>query len=85
MRFTGDPSCPPERFDRLRQEIGDAFEGIEIPSDTVPDAWGPAGPHSVLTNDLRETPGHPTLAARDRVISFFQERLCDGPDQAAPH
>ena len=77
LRFTGDLSSPPERFERLREELGKAFEGIEIPSEVVPDAMGPGGPHSVLTNDLRDIEGHPTLVARDRVVSFFREHLCD--------
>jgi len=77
MRFTGDASSPHARFERLRDELGAAFEGIEIPSEVVPDAISPAGPHSVLTNDLRETPGHPTLEARDRVLAFFHEHLAE--------
>ena len=77
LRFTGDRSCPGERFDRLREELGDGFEGIEIPSEAVPDAWSPTGPHSVLTTDLRDEAGHPTREALDRVIAFFQERLLE--------
>ena len=32
LRFTGDIACPPERFERLRQELGDSFIGVEIDS-----------------------------------------------------
>jgi len=75
LRFTGDPLCPPERFETLRRELGERFEGIEIDSNTVPDSQTPSGPHSVLTEDLRDDDGHPTAQARDRVLAFFRERL----------
>ena len=32
LRFTADPLVPSERFERLRQEFGDAFIGVEIDS-----------------------------------------------------
>jgi dienelactone hydrolase len=75
LRFTGDPMCPAERFARLRQELGDGFEGIEIDS-------SPGNPHgikglahSVVTADLVDEEGHPTRKALDRVLAFFKERL----------
>lgn len=75
LRFTHDPACPGERFARLRQELGDGFEAIEIDS-------GPGNPHgirrvahSVVTNDLVDEAGHPTRAALERVLAFFHERL----------
>ncbi|MFK7989886.1 MAG: dienelactone hydrolase family protein [Sandaracinaceae bacterium] len=78
LRFTHDPLCPPERFDRLREELGDGFEGIEIDS-------GPGNAHgirrlahSVVTRDLVDQAGHPTRAALDRVMAFFDERLRSG-------
>lgn len=75
LRFTGDPLCPPERFERLRAELGDAFEGIEIDSSKGNTAGiGPMA-HSVVTKDLVDEEGHPTRAALDRVMSFFEERL----------
>src|SRR6266508_2094980 len=30
LRFTGDPICPAARFQRLRAELGERFEAIEI-------------------------------------------------------
>ena len=81
LRFTKDRASPPERFDTLRHELGDAFEGIEIPSESVPlwrNFWSAVkGPHCVLTEDLVDEVGHPTVAARDRVIAFFRERLAE--------
>src|SRR6185295_2524318 len=32
LRFTGDKASPPERFETLRRELGDAFIGVEIDS-----------------------------------------------------
>ncbi len=75
LRFTGDPLCPPERFETLRRELGDGFESIEIDS-------GPGNPHglgrtahSVVTTDLVDEAGHPTRLALDRVLALFEERL----------
>jgi hypothetical protein len=75
LRFSADRGCPAERFQRLRRELGDAFEGIELDS-------GPGNPggfaksaHSVLTGEVRETPGNLALAARSRVVAFLHEQL----------
>jgi dienelactone hydrolase len=75
LRFTGDIACPPERFARLRQELGDAFVGVEIDS-------SPGNPHgirkrahSVLTEDLVDEPGHPTRDALDQVLGFLRAKL----------
>jgi len=75
LRFTADPMCPGDRFDRLRRELGEGFESIEIDS-------GPGNPHgiarsahSVVTADLVDEAGHPTREALDRVLGHFRERL----------
>jgi len=75
LRFTGDIACPPERFARLREELGDAFVGVEIDS-------SPGNPHdirkqahSVLTRDLVDEPGHPTRDGLDQVLDLFRKRL----------
>jgi dienelactone hydrolase len=75
LRFTEDPLCRAERFETLRHELGDGFEGIEIDSNVSKPSRNPSGPHSVLTEDLIDEEGHPTVVARDRVIEFFKERL----------
>jgi dienelactone hydrolase len=81
LRFSADSGSPAERFQALRREFGDAFEGIEIDS-------SPGNPygigkraHSVLTVGLVDEPGHPTRAALDRVMAFLAERL-KAPPQA---
>ncbi len=74
LRFTGDPFVPAERFQRLREELGDAFIGVEIDS-SEGNEWGhPKGAHSVLTLHLKDEPG-PTLDALDKVLDLFRSRL----------
>jgi len=77
LRFTGDPLCRKERFDRLRTELGDAFEAIEIDSSPGNSHGIPRSAHSVLTEGLVDEAGHPTRVALDRVLSFFEERLLE--------
>jgi dienelactone hydrolase len=75
LRFSADRGSPPERFGTLRQELGDAFEAIEIDSSPGNPYGIPRRAHSVLTEFLVDTPGHPTRAALDRVMAFLAERL----------
>jgi dienelactone hydrolase len=75
LRFTADKGSPPERFETLRRELGQSFEGIEIDSSPGNPAGIPARAHSVLTVDLVDEPGHPTRVALDRVLAFLAERL----------
>ena len=75
LRFTGDPLCPKARFDRLRDELGAGFEGIEIDSRLGnPHGISPLA-HSVLTEDLVDKAGHPTQRALHRVLALFDEKL----------
>jgi len=75
LRFTGDPMCPPERFESLRRELGGGFEGIEIDSSKENPHGNAPTAHSVVTKDLIDEAGHPTREALDRVMGFFAERL----------
>jgi dienelactone hydrolase len=78
MRFTNDPMCRAERFERLRRELGPGVETIEIDSSPGNPHGLPKTAHSVVTRDLVDVEGHPTRAALDRVLGFFQERLVRG-------
>ncbi len=75
LRFTHDPLCRAERFQRLRDELGGGFEGIEIDSSPGNPYGHPRSAHSVLTKDLIDKEGQPTRAALERVLAFFAERL----------
>jgi dienelactone hydrolase len=82
LRFHGDRGVPPERFARLRRELGAAFVGVELPK-----AKGSVLPtaHSVLTEDLIDEPGEPTRDALEQVLQFFRDRLLLGdPPSPAP-
>jgi dienelactone hydrolase len=69
------PSLLGDRFERLREELGDRFIGIEIDSSPGNPYGLPPSAHSVVTRHLVDEPGHPTRIALDRVIAFFRERL----------
>lgn len=75
LRFTHDPLCPPERFQRLREELGPNFEGIEIDSSRGNPFGHPRDAHSVLTRHLIDQEGQPTQAALHRVLAFFHQQL----------
>lgn len=75
LRFSGDPLVPAERFRTLKDRLGDAFEVIELDSSKGnPGGFGRMA-HSVLTLEVRETPGNPAYEARKRVVEFLKERL----------
>jgi dienelactone hydrolase len=75
LRFTGDRLVPAERFASLRRHLGANFIAVEIDS-SKGNPWGhrPAA-HSVLTEDLVDEPGQPTMEALERVLDFLDERL----------
>ncbi|MEA2182844.1 MAG: hypothetical protein QOF69_2029 [Solirubrobacteraceae bacterium] len=75
LRFTWDSLVPAERFARLRNELGDAFVGVEIDSSPGNSHGIPLWAHSVLTEDLNDAPGHPTRAALEQVLQLFRTRL----------
>lgn len=75
LRFSGDVLSPGERFHRLRHELGDAFIAVEIDSSRGNAHGNKRLAHSVVTEDLRDSAGHPTREALDRVLGFFAERL----------
>ncbi|MFF7944622.1 dienelactone hydrolase family protein [Nocardia gamkensis] len=74
LRFRGDRRSPAERFEFLRDQLGDAFTAIELDdADADPDAV--LSPHSVLTEHLIDEPGQPTQAALHQVLDFLGGRL----------
>jgi hypothetical protein len=75
LRFTGDRTSPAERFQRLREELGDNFVGVEIDSSRGNPHGHPKSAHSVLTNHLVDEPGTPTRDALDKVLALFKKKL----------
>lgn len=75
LRFSGDRACPPARFQRLRDELGDRFVSVELDSSRGNPHGHPLTAHSVLTEHLDDRDGTPTRAALDQVLALFTERL----------
>lgn len=75
LRFSEDPVVPAERFAALSEQLGDAFEVIEIDSRSGNPHGFAKTAHSVLTDEVREVDGHPAYEARKRVVEFLTERL----------
>ena len=75
LRVSEDRLSPGERFQTLRDRLGDAFEVIEI--DSRPGNSGGFGKmaHSVLTLEVRDVEGQQAYRARERVVQFLKERL----------
>ncbi len=75
LRFSGDKTSPPERFETLRALLGEGFVGIELDSSPGNPYGHRKAAHSVLTEDLDDRPGTPTREALDRVLDLFRTRL----------
>jgi dienelactone hydrolase len=75
LRFTHDRFVPPERFHRLREELGDNFVAVEIDSSPDNPHGHPRAAHSVLTAHLQDEPGQPTREALDKVLALFRDKL----------
>ena len=75
LRFSEDRMSPPDRFDHLRELLGDAFVAVEIDSSKGNPHGHARMSHSVLTEHLDDRPGTPTRAALDQVLAFFTARL----------
>jgi dienelactone hydrolase len=83
LRFHGDPLVPAERFDFLRDTLGEAFVAVELDqADGHPDSPLPRH-HSVLTASLIDEPGARTRDALDRVLDLFRTRLLLDADLAS--
>jgi dienelactone hydrolase len=79
LRFTGDSFVPKERFQLLREKLGDQFIAVEIDSSAGNPHGHPKTAHSVLTEHLQDREGTPTRAALDQVLDFFEKRLGGSP------
>lgn len=75
LRFTGDKVVPAERFQLLREKLGDRFIAVELDSSPGNPHGHPRAAHSVLTEHLDDRAGTPTRAALDQVLEFLSTRL----------
>ncbi len=80
-RFAGDQICRAERFAALSAALGDRFIARTLP-DSAANPDTPSFfqkhvpyPHSVVTVNLIDQAGQPTVAARDEILAFFARRL----------
>jgi len=74
LRFKSDRLVPAERFEYLREQLGDAFVAVEL-EDADANPAAVMSPHSVLTEHLVDEPGTPSRAALDLVLDLFRTRL----------
>ncbi len=75
LRFTGDRLVPAERFEFLREQLGENFVAVEIDSSKGNAHGNPVIAHSVLTEHLIDEPGSPTRDALEQVLELFRRRL----------
>ena len=74
-RFDGDTYCKAERFESFDRALGDRLLARTLPdSAALPGGWTGV-PHSVVTTQLIDEVGEPTIAARDGILQFFERRL----------
>jgi dienelactone hydrolase len=74
LRFKSDSFVPEERFQFLKEQLGDAFVAVELDDDAAnPEAA--MKPHSVLTEHLIDGPGQPTRDALDKVLDLYRTKL----------
>lgn len=83
LRFTGDPVVHGSRFDRLREELGDGFLGVELDSSKGNAGDFSKSAHSVLTDEYRDEEGHPAKEAHDLVITHLTEGLGVAPGESS--
>jgi dienelactone hydrolase len=80
-RFEGDRFCTSQRFAAYAAALGTSFVGRVLPDDAANPDTPPffsryvACPHSVVTVNLVDEAGQPTVAARDEILEFLATRL----------
>ena len=84
LRFSGDQKYPAERFTRLRDSLGERFEGVEIDSSPGNPWRYKSSAHSVLTEDYSDELTSPTRRALDDVLDFLASNLGFESERASP-
>jgi dienelactone hydrolase len=81
FRFRDDPFCRAERFAAYADALGERFVGRVVPDEAANRNLAPffarftPSPHSVVTQNLVDRAGEPTLQARDEMLAFLAARL----------
>jgi dienelactone hydrolase len=90
-RFAGDRFCKAERFAAYAAALGDRFIGRVLPDTAANTTDLPSFfavrvkcAHSVVTVNLIDEAGQPTIAARDEILAFFARRLRGAASSEVP-
>lgn len=81
VRFHDDPFCRAARFEAYSEALGERFVGHVLPDEAAEREVAPffaavtPSPHSVVTQNLIDRAGEPTIRARDEILSFFDRML----------
>jgi len=75
LRFSEDISAPRARFAGLKEKLGDAFEVIELDSSAGNTGGYGKRAHSVLTDEVRETPPNSAYENREHVVEFLRKNI----------
>jgi dienelactone hydrolase len=84
LRFSEDASAPRSRFDTIKAKLGDAFEVIELDSAAGNSGGYARGAHSVLTNEVRESPPNSAWETREHVVDFLRRNITRKGDGVSP-
>jgi dienelactone hydrolase len=82
-RFEGDKICRAQRFAAYSAALGDRFVPHVLPDSAANPNTPPffaehvRYPHSVVTVNLIDRAGEPTVQARDSILQFFKHRLIE--------
>jgi hypothetical protein len=74
LRYKSDRFVPEERFQFLREQLGDRFVAVELDDDDANPAAQMA-PHSVLTEHLIDEPGTRSHDTLELVLEHFRSKL----------
>ncbi len=80
-RFQGDKFCRAQRFAAYEEALGDRIIIKSLPDESANIDPPPffkkyvPNPHSVVTAHLVDEKGHPTIEARDEILTFFKKSL----------
>jgi dienelactone hydrolase len=84
LRFKGDRFVPAERFQHLREALGDAFIAVELDDTAANPRAAMKNPHSVLTEHLIDEAGQPTRDALEQVLELFRSKLLSPTVETKP-